>query len=199
MALNALIDQLKTIPDWRQGRRTVACPLWLMILMSLLGVMSGIRSIRGLADFMERHQQEVVEYFELTNVKLPRNSNLRRMFHRVDPADVAQAFHQWADDLCSIETGQAFALDGKSLGSTVSAPNSPKQDFISVVSACIHQYGWVVAQISFNNGEKSEIGVVQELLTRLNGKGVWVTLDALHTQKKRSRSSLQAKMTTALD
>ncbi|NEP08504.1 MAG: ISAs1 family transposase [Okeania sp. SIO4D6] len=199
MALNALIDQLKTIPDWRQGGRTVACPLWLMILMSLLGVMSGISSIRGLADFMERHQQEVVEYFELPNVKLPRNSNLRRMLHRVDPADVAQAFHQWADDLCSIETGQAFAFDGKSLGSTVSAPTSAKQDFISVVSACVHQYGWVVAQISFHNGEKSEIGVVQELLTRLDGKGVWVTLDALHTQKKRSRSSLQAKMTTALD
>jgi hypothetical protein len=41
MAVEALIEQLKTIPDWRRGGRQVQYPLWLMLLMSLLGVMSG--------------------------------------------------------------------------------------------------------------------------------------------------------------
>jgi len=58
MGVEALIEQLKTIPDWRRGRK-VQYPLWLMLLLSLLGVMSGYSSLRGLADFMKRHQQEV--------------------------------------------------------------------------------------------------------------------------------------------
>ena len=106
MALDVLIEQLKTIPDWRQGRRKVDCPLWLMLLVSLLGVMSGIRSIRGLADFMARHQQEVSDYYELDSIKLPRYSNIRRMLHRVDPMKVAGVFHQWAEHLCPVEASQ---------------------------------------------------------------------------------------------
>ena len=183
MALSMLIDRLKTIPDWRRGRRKVEYPLWLMLLMSLLGVMSGISSIRGLADFMERHAQEAAEYFELEKAKLPRYSTIQRMLHRVDPSDVAAIFHHWVAQHCPIEAGHCVAFDGKSLGSTVSAAQSSHQDFISVVSACVHQYGWVVAQTSFHNGETSEIGVVQRMLKQLDGKGVWVTLDALHTQK----------------
>jgi hypothetical protein len=46
MGVEALMEQLKTIPDWRRGR-TVQHPLWLMLLMSLLGVMSGYSSLRG--------------------------------------------------------------------------------------------------------------------------------------------------------
>ena len=61
MGVEALIEQLKTIPDWRRGR-TVQHPLWLL-LMSLLAVMSGYSSLRGWEDFMKRHQHEVSKLF----------------------------------------------------------------------------------------------------------------------------------------
>ena len=183
MALNALIEQLKTIPDWRQGGRTVDYPLWLMLLVTLLGVMSGLSSIRGLADFMERHEQEVADFFDLEKAKLPRYSSLQRMLRRVNAADVATIFAGWVAQHCPLEANQRIALDGKSLGSTVSAPHTAQQDFISVVSACVHQHGWVVAQTSFHHGETSEIGVVQAMLQQFNDQQVWITLDALHTQK----------------
>lgn len=60
MSIDDLGRQLKTIPDWRRGR-TVQHPLWLMLLLCLLGVMSGYSSLRGLEDFMQRHQQAVAE------------------------------------------------------------------------------------------------------------------------------------------
>ncbi|PZV11303.1 MAG: hypothetical protein DCF22_14850 [Leptolyngbya sp.] len=60
MGVEGLIEPLKTIPDWRRGRK-VQHPLWVMLLMSLLGVMSGYSSLRGLEDFMKRHQHEGVE------------------------------------------------------------------------------------------------------------------------------------------
>jgi len=62
MEVEGLIEQLKTIPDWRRDRK-VQHPLWVMLLMSLLGVMSRYSSLRGLEDFMKRHQHEVVELF----------------------------------------------------------------------------------------------------------------------------------------
>ena len=172
-------------------------PLWLMLLVSLLGVMSGISSIRGLADFMERHEQEVADLFDLEKAKLPRYSSLRRMLHHVNAAEVATIFAEWVAQQCPLEAHQRVALDGKSLGSTVKAAHTARQDFISVVSACVHQHGWVVAQTSFHNGGTSEIGVVQAMLQQFNDQQVWVTLDALHTQKKRLNSSSRGTMTTA--
>ncbi|NET40169.1 MAG: transposase family protein [Cyanothece sp. SIO1E1] len=70
MGLEALIEQLRTIPDGRQGRE-VQYPLWLMLLLSLLGVMIGYTSLRGLADFMKRHASEAATLFELEKTRLP--------------------------------------------------------------------------------------------------------------------------------
>jgi hypothetical protein len=118
MGIDALVDQLKTIPDWRRGR-AVQHPLWLMLLMTLLGVMSGYSSLRGLADFMQRHQQEVAEYFGLNKAKLPSYSTLREMTESVDGTAVAGIFQAWAKASTPVEVGQAVAIDGKALGSTV--------------------------------------------------------------------------------
>lgn len=142
MTVSLLIEQLKTIPDWRRGR-AVQNPLWLMLLMTLLGVMSGYTSLRGLADFMLRHQPEVTEHFGLETAKLYRYSTIR---------DMAQDY------------GSA-------------------QNFVSVVSACVHGRADVMGQISFENGKTSEIGAVRDLLQQLDVVGVWFTMDALHCKK----------------
>lgn len=182
MGVEALIEQLKTVPDWRRGR-AVQYPLWLMLLTTLLGVMSGYTSLRALADFMERHQQEVSEYFGLVKVELPSYPTLRRMVRHVDAAAVATVFCDWAKASAPVADGAAVAIDGKALASTVQDCHGTKQDFVMVVSACVQSWAGVIGQTSFQNGNSSEIAAVRELLEHLDLKGVWVTLDALHAQK----------------
>lgn len=182
MGVEALIEQLKTIPDWRRGR-AVQYPLWLMLLMTLLGVMSGYSSLRGLADFMHRHQSEVAEHFRLTKAKLPSYCTLREMTQSVDVTAVAGVFQEWARISAPVKVGGAVAMDGKALASTVQDCSGAKQDFVMVVSACVQSWAGVIGQTSFQNGKSSEIGAVRELLYQLDLKGVWVTLDALHCQK----------------
>lgn len=182
MAVAALIEQLKTIPEWRRGRK-VQYPLWLMLLMTLLGVMSGYSSLRGLEDFMQRHQQEVVELFGLSKAKLPSYSTLRDMAQHVDALKVAEVFLQWARQALPVEAGQVVSLDGKALASTLQDCYGAQQDFVSIVSACVQQCDWVIGQLSFHNGQNSEITTLRQLLQQLELQGVWVTLDALHTQK----------------
>jgi hypothetical protein len=185
MGVEALIEQLKMIPDWRRGRK-VQYPLWVMLLMSLLGVMSGYSSLRGLENFMKRHQQEVVELFGLTKTKLPSYSTLRDMAQHVDALKVAEIFLVWAKQALPVEAGQVVSLDGKALGSTLKDCYGAQQNFVTVVSACVQQWDGVIGQTSFHNGESSEITSVRQLLEQLDLQGVWFTLDALHTQKKQS-------------
>ncbi len=198
MGLDALIEQLKTVPDWRRGGKKVDYPLWIMLLMSLLGVMSGYTSLRGLADFMKRHQSEVVELFGLENPELPKYSTIRRMAHYVCGSKVAEIFQRWAEQACPVESGEAIAMDGKALASTGQHWSESEQDFVSVVSACVHSQGWVIAQTSFHNGKSSEITSVRDLLKTLDVTGVWFTMDALHAQKKQSVRLPKAAMNTAL-
>lgn len=55
MSLRTLVDDLKTILDWRRGQQPVDYPLWLLLLLSLLSVMSGHSSLRGMSNSMARH------------------------------------------------------------------------------------------------------------------------------------------------
>jgi DDE_Tnp_1-associated len=198
MEIEALIEQLATIPDWRRGRK-VQYPLWLMLLMSLLGVMSGYSSLRGLEDFMKRHQHEAAELFGLTKAKLPSYSSLRDMAQHVDALKVAEVFLVWAKQAVPIEIGQVVSLDGKALASTLKDCYGAEQDFVTVVSACVQQWDGVIGQTSFNNGESSEIASVRQLLEQLDlSRGVVHSRCVAHPKKPSVRLSIVA-IITALD
>lgn len=184
MGIEGLIAELKTLPDWRRGRQPVDYPLWSLLLLSLLGVMSGYSSLRGLSDFMQRHYREVMSSLgETPRQRAPAYSTVRRLAHQVDGTRVTQCFHRWAQADGALQAGMGIAIDGKALGSTVTDCCGSQQDFVMVVSAGVQGYGWVAAQTTFQNGESSEIESVRALLQHLSVKGAWLTLDALHCQK----------------
>jgi hypothetical protein len=156
-----------------------------MLLMTLLGVMSGYSSLRGLADFMARHHAEVADHFKLSKTKPPSYPTIREMAQSVNASAVAIVFQIWAQAAAPVAAGEAVAVDGKALGSTIQDCHGAGQDFVMVVNACVQSWSGVVGQVRFHNGKASEIGAVRSLLEQLDLQGVWVTLDALHCQKKR--------------
>lgn len=164
-----------------------------MLLMTLVGVMSGYSSLRSLADFMKRHEQEVADYFGLDKAKLPRYPTIREMVRSVDGTAVAWVFQTWVQAAAPTAAGAAVALDGKALGSTMQDCQSSEQDFVMVVSACVQSWAGVIGVNSFDNGKSSEIGAVRSLLEQLDLKGVWVTLDALHCQKNSGTNRQERK------
>lgn len=178
-----LVQRLQSIKDYRaeKGKRY---PLWVMLLIAILGVMSGCQGYKALEEFGIRHYQPLCEMLELKRGRMPSDTTLRRMFQGVNFQQLTQQFNAWAAEQFELEEGEWVAVDGKSIKGTVQDSWETCQNFVSVVSVYSHRQRVILAQQSFENKVQSEIQVVEQLLAELNLTGVVVTMDALHCQKK---------------
>jgi len=177
-----LIQSLQEIRDFRaaQGRRY---PLWLILLLIVMGTISGCRSYYALEDFGARHYGAVSEQLGLTVTRLPSDTTFRRILQKLDFQVLAEQFEQWANQTLNIQPQEWVAIDGKSIKGTVIEPGTAYQNFVALVSAYSSLHGVVIATQQFESNKSSELKVVQTMLTALNLEGVVFTLDALHCQK----------------
>lgn len=178
-----LIQSLQEIRDFRasQGKRY---PLWLILLLVIMGTLSGCRGYQALEDFGVRHYQALSEKLGLTVNRLPSDTTFRRILHRLDFHLLAQQFGQWASSTSNIEPDDWVAIDGKTIKGTVKEPQTAYQNFVGMVSLYSSRLGVVLAAEQFESKKTSELKVVQTLLEALHIEGVVFTLDALHCQKK---------------
>ena len=179
----SLVDCLKEIPDPRDthGRRH---PLWLILLIMILGIMSGYWGYRGLGRFIERHRRQLIETLEIPGARVPSYSTIRRVMMDLDYQFVTKVFNDWASQYTHNNQGQWVAIDGKSLKNTVDDCYGKQQNFVMMVSAFSHYRGEILGVKVMENKKQSEIVAVQDLLESLDLKGVVLTMDALHCQKK---------------
>jgi len=188
----SLIEHLKQIPDFRSQPRY---PLWVILLLVIMGTMSGAHGYRALEDFVARHQTVLLDLLQLPHHRLPSFSTLRRIMIHLDFVKLTQAFNAWAGDSLTPEPDAQLATDGKSIKASVMGYDSSYQDFVNLVSAFSVNQGVVIGLEPMRNSQSSEITTVQILLDSLQLSGVCFSLDALHSQKKRCSRSSRVAMT----
>ena len=176
-----LIEHLEQVRDFRTQPRY---PLSVILLLIIMGVMSGCTGYRALEDFVARHQKALLEVMDLPFKRLPCFSTLRRTMVRVDFKSMTNAFNAWAQDTFAVSAHEQVAVDGKSIRASVRDYDKAYQDFVSIVSAFSVQQGVVIGLEPMSNLGGSEIVTVQTLLDLLKLKGVCLSFDALHAQKK---------------
>ncbi len=93
-----LITSLQEIKDYRaaQARRY---PLWLILLLVIMGTISGCRSYYALEDFGARHIQALSEQLGLTVTRLPSDTTFRRILHKLDFQVLTDQFEHWVSQL----------------------------------------------------------------------------------------------------
>ncbi len=182
----SLLSCLREVPDFRraQGRRYPLAETLCMIVMS---IMSGYCAYREIGRFIGHNQQELVSCLGLSRKQLPSHVTIRQVLINLDFKALADAFRRWAGAQGQA-SGRSVSIDGKSLRSTVSEHDSQQQNFVVLVSAFCQQTGLIEEVERFENGKQSEIGSVRDLLGRMQQRGLLLTLDALHCQKKQLRS-----------
>lgn len=177
-----LLQRLQRIRDYR-SRRGKQYPQWVMLLLSILGAMSGAQGYAALEDFGIRHYQTLCEALSLSFKRAPSDTTLRRMFHRVNFEQLTAEFNAWSSQQFAPGPGEWLAMDGKSLKGTFYGDCEAFQNFVGVVSLYSQKQRLVLAQQGYENKKNSEIHVVWDLLQQLELKDVVVSLDALHAQK----------------
>jgi hypothetical protein len=184
----SLIDTLKQVEDFRsaRGRRY---PLWVVLLLVILGMMSQCQGYCSLEAFASRHQDALIQALGLSLKRLPSDSTFRLVLQQLDYARLLEVFNPWAQQHIKLEPAEALSLDGKAIAGTLVAHKATQQNFMSLVSLYCQQQGVVLSAQAFENQHQSELEVVQQLLKAVHLEGNIVTLDALHAQKKPLRLS----------
>jgi hypothetical protein len=179
-----LIPFLKKVNDPRKmsGKRH---PLWLILLLVVLGLMFGYLGYRDRETFGKSHQKLIVKTFHLTIDRVPYYSTIRRAMMLVNTSDLVESFNQWASQFATPnDLTDWISIDGKSLRSTCKNSDNSSQNFVSIVSLFSQTSGLVLKLQNFANKKSSEIGQVQDLVRDYPISGKVFTLDALHCQKE---------------
>lgn len=181
----SLFDHLCALEDPRRraGQRT---SLEQILAMAILGYLCGSTGYRPLHRFCKLYADTFIEALSLRH-GIPSHVTFRAVLQGLDQAALIAAFNAWAQSVIDLEAGDWMSSDGKTLGSTVSNCHQRSQDFEAVVSLFGQRSGLIYAVEHYRNKskEKAEADVVRFLMDQLAGLGITLTVDALHTQKKR--------------
>lgn len=177
-----IIEALQQVKDFR-AKRGQRYPLWVILLLVVLGTLNGCRSYQALEEFAQRHYQALVNHLDLSCQRLPSDSTIRRALMGVDFAQLAQVFVNWAKPYVEYDELGWFAIDGKGLNGSIVAPCEAHQQFVNLVSVFSQSQGIVVAMESYRSNQGSEIEVVAALIRALDLQAVTYTMDAAHCQK----------------
>jgi hypothetical protein len=187
-AFAPLLDLLTEVPDPRRGQGQMY-KLPHVLLFSILSIVTGGNSYRGIVTFIDVHLRRLNEAFGLTWKRAPAHTAIRYILKGLDPAEVEAVFRRDAARLqtaCATPGQASIALDGKTLRG--SFDKFRDRAAAQVLSAFATDTSLVLAHVDI--AEKSnEIPAAQALLAELGiPRGTIVTLDALHCQKNISRS-----------
>jgi hypothetical protein len=183
-----LLGLLAEVPDPRR-RQGQKYKLPHVLLFSILAVVTGCNSYRGIVTFIDVHRRRLNAAFGLKWRRAPAHTAIRYILQGLDPAEVETVFRQHAAQLqaaCTKPEQASIALDGKTLRG--SFDNFNDRAAAQVLSAFATDTSLVLAHVDI--AEKSnEIPAAQTLLAQLGVQdGAIVTLDAIHCQKNIARS-----------
>ena len=102
-----LINFLKAIPDGRFPRG-VRYPQWFLLLVGVLGILSGCRSSRDLESFARRHREALNQALGLEYRRWPSDATFLYLFNKAHLQEFGQVLQAW---MISQIPGGAEGLD----------------------------------------------------------------------------------------
>ena len=177
-----LLAALEGIPDprRRQGRRYPLAPL---LLFSVLAVLAGATSYRGILTFVGVHRERLNATFGTRLRRAPAVNTLRTLFLALDPAELEAAFREHARGLherAPASGPRVVALDGKTLRRSFDHLNDAAAAHVLGAFAC--DAALVLAHQEVRDAP-DEVPAAQALIEGLGVRGVLLTADAPHCQK----------------
>ena len=108
-----LVLRLGQISDPRM-ERTKLHALEDILVIALLATICAAESYPEIAEFGEDKEEWLKTFLELAN-GIPSHDTFRRVLQLLKPAELEQAFREWATSMTQLEAGEIIAIDGKHL------------------------------------------------------------------------------------
>jgi DDE_Tnp_1-associated len=105
-----LIEALQQVEDFR-AKRGQRYPLWVILLLVVMGTLNGCTSYQALEEFAQRHYQPLSEHLSLEYKRLPSDSTVRRALMGVNFTQLAQVFIRWATPYVEGDESRGGGLD----------------------------------------------------------------------------------------
>jgi hypothetical protein len=177
-----LLAALQDIPDPRraQGKRY---PLPYLLLFSVLAVLSGARSYRGILTFLRERRPLLNQTFHADLKRAPALNTVRTVLQSLPTEALEAAFRRHAEDLVAASDEHrrpTIALDGKVLRGSFDHLNDRKA--AQVLMAFASSPAILLAHSEIDE-TSNEILTAQQMIRDLGLTGVVFTVDALHCQK----------------
>ncbi len=181
--MSTLIDELKAIPDFRSSQGQ-SHPLWVLLLLIVLGMLAGYHGYRPLQRFAALHYSSLCELLQFKLKKRPSFSTFRRVLMELDYQLLCTCFEQWILKQPQLSTPDdcVSALDGKRIRQAL-RDESGKERFVGLVSLFATHLGLTQKLNALTQQDNSELKVVQALLETLQLDGLIISMDAMHAQK----------------
>jgi hypothetical protein len=179
-----LISFLKAIPDGR-FRRGVRYPQWFLLLVAVLGILSGCRSSRDLEAFAKRHRVTLNEALGLDFKRWPSDATFLYLFNKAHLQEFGQVLQAWMSSQIpgGAEGLDQLVCDGKTLRGSAIETEDGNHRFVAQVTVYARALGVALAQTTYDTHESSERAALKELLSTLKLEGVLIQADALHTTR----------------
>jgi predicted transposase YbfD/YdcC len=188
--LASLSEVLTAVPDPRRvrGRRY---RIGVLLALCLTAVLGGARSLAQIARYAADADPQVRAGLGLARAT-PNASTLGRLLARIDGDALDDAVGTWlarhaADPVEEDKALLGLAVDGK----TVRGSRTDSKTAIHLLAAALHGSQTVIAQRQVA-AKSNEIPAMAPLLARFDLRGVVVTADAMHTQRKTAKKIVAA-------
>lgn len=177
-----LLELLAEIDDPRRAEGKLY-KLPHVLLFSILAVMAGANSYRGIHSFVEVHLARLKESFGLSWRRAPAYTTIRNVLQGLEGSQVERVFRLHGEILresARFEGLRVVAFDGKTLRGSYDHFTDRKATHL--VSAFDVETALVLGHIEIDD-KSNEIPAVERLIGELGLAGCVVTVDAMHCQK----------------
>ena len=181
-AFSPLLDVLADVPDPRRAEGKLY-KLPHVLLFSILAIVTGCNSYRGIVTFIDVHRHRLNAAFSLKWRRAPAHTAIRYILQGLDPVALEVIFRRHAALLqaAGATPGQgSIALDGKTLRGSFDHFNDRKA--AQTLTAFASASAIVLAHIEIDD-KSNEIPAAQQMIRDLGLTGVVFTADAMHCQK----------------
>jgi len=155
------LSLLATIHDPRRAEGKLY-QLPYVLLFSILAIVSGANSYRGICTFIKVHRRKLNKAFKISWQRRPAHTAIRYILQGLTAADVEKAFREHAANLnfdAAVSGTRVVALDGKALKGSFDSFNDAKAK--QVLSAFAVDTALVLAHIEIDD-KSNEIPAVQK-------------------------------------